>query len=101
MSNSLDPNQAERFIWPDLGLNCLQRSAADNKILCILGSWVIFACFFADHFFKTNFFQKNSFRNTTRMSNSLDPDQAQHFVEPDLGLNCLQKLLANNTSRQS
>ena len=24
------------------------------------------------------------------MSNSLDPDQAQHFVEPDLGTNCLQ-----------
>ena len=23
------------------------------------------------------------------MSNSLDPDQAQHFVGPDLGSNCL------------
>ena len=28
------------------------------------------------------------------MSNSLDPDQARHFVEPDLGPNCLQKLSA-------
>ena len=28
------------------------------------------------------------------MSNSLDPDQAQHFVEPDLGPNCLQGLSA-------
>ena len=26
------------------------------------------------------------------MSNSLDPDQAQHFVAPDLGPNCLQRL---------
>ena len=35
------------------------------------------------------------------MSNSLDPDQAQHFVKPDLGPNCLQKLSADNNSRQS
>ena len=26
------------------------------------------------------------------MSNSFDPDQAQHFVRPDLGTNCLQRL---------
>ena len=26
------------------------------------------------------------------MSNSLDPDQGQHFVGPDLGPNCLQSL---------
>ena len=32
-------------------------------------------------------------------SNSLDPDQAQHFVGPDLGTNCLQKLSADGTSR--
>ena len=30
-------------------------------------------------------FWKNSFRNTTRVSNSLDPDQARHLVGPDLG----------------
>ena len=27
---------------------------------------------------------KNSFRNTISISKSLDPDQAQHFVGPDL-----------------
>ena len=27
------------------------------------------------------------FFNTIRVSNSLDPDQARHFVGPDLGLN--------------
>ena len=32
------------------------------------------------------------FFNTIRVSNSLDPDQAQHFVRPDLGPNCLQGL---------
>ena len=36
---------------------------------------------------------KNSFRFTIRVSNSLDPD---HFVGPDLGSNCLQKLSADD-----
>ena len=33
------------------------------------------------------------------MSNSLDPDQAQHFVGSDLGPNCLQRLSADDKSR--
>ena len=28
MLNSLDPNQAQRFVGPDLGPNCLQRLSA-------------------------------------------------------------------------
>ena len=31
------------------------------------------------------------------MSNSLDPDQALHFVRPDLDPNCLQRLSADDT----
>ena len=31
------------------------------------------------------------------VSNSLDPDEAQHFVGPDLGPNCLQRLSADDT----
>ena len=42
-------------------------------------------------------FSNNSFRNTIRVSNSLDPDQARHFVGPDLGPNCLQRLSADDT----
>ena len=34
------------------------------------------------------------------MPNSLDPDQARHFVWPDLGPNCLQRLSADERSRQ-
>ena len=40
-------------------------------------------------------FSKNSFRNTIRVSNSLDRDQARHFVGPDLGPNCLQQIPAD------
>ena len=47
--------------------------------------------------FSKSTFTKNSFRNTVRVTNSLDPDQAGHFVGPDLGPNCLQKLSADGT----
>ena len=33
-------------------------------------------------------------------ANSLDPDQDQHSVGPDLGPNCFQRLSADDTSRQ-
>ena len=36
------------------------------------------------------------FFNTVRVSNSLDPDQAQHFAGPDVGQNCLQGLSADD-----
>ena len=68
----------------------------DQLTLCILGN---LHCLLLIFFFKTNFFSKNSFRNTTRVSNSFDSDQDRRFVGPDLGLNCLQKLLADDTSR--
>ena len=45
-------------------------------------------------------FLKKYFRSTTRLSNSLDQCQALHFVWPGLGPNCLQKLSADNRSRQ-
>ena len=34
------------------------------------------------------------------MSNSLESVQTRHFVGPDLGPNCLQRLSADDTSRQ-
>ena len=45
-------------------------------------------------FVKFNFFEKK--RNTIRVSNSLDPDQARHYVGPGLGTNCLQRLSADD-----
>ena len=38
----------------------------------------------------------DSLDSTIRVSNSLDLDQAQHFVGPDLGPNCLQRLSADD-----
>ena len=39
--------------------------------------------------------------NIIRVSYSLDPDQAQHFVGPDLGPNCLQWLSAVSRQQKS
>ena len=43
--------------------------------------------------------EKMGILNTTKVSNSLDPDQAQHFVGPDLDPNCLQRLAADDNGR--
>ena len=45
-------------------------------------------------------FSKNYFKNIVKVSNSWDPDQAQLNVGPDLDPNCLQKLSAEDTSKQ-
>ena len=46
-------------------------------------------------------FSKNSFKNTIRVSKSLDPGQDRHYVGPDLGPNCLQRLSTDDKSRRS
>ena len=44
-------------------------------------------------FFSESTFSKISFKNTIKVANSLDPDQAR----PDMGPNCLQRLSADDT----
>ena len=53
--------------------------------------------FSANFFFKI-VFSKNSFRNTIRVSNSLDFDLDRFSVSPDLGPSCLQRLSADDKS---
>ena len=50
--------------------------------------------------FSKSSFSKTSYRSTIKVSNSVDPDQARHFVGSDLGPNCLQRLSADGTCRQ-
>ena len=66
-------------------------------ILCMLANFSCICCCLLTFFFKSNFF-KNYFRNMIRVSSSLDPDQYRHSVGPDLGPNCLQRLLADDKS---
>ena len=55
----------------------------------------------ADFFSQISLLQKilSATVNTIRVSNSLDPDKAQHSVGPDLDPDCLQRLSADNKSR--
>ena len=64
----------------------------------LIAYWVIFHAFFRLLIFSV--ITKKIFKNTIRMSNSLGPDQARRFVGPDLGLNCLPRLSADNTCGQ-
>ena len=50
------------------------------------------ADFFQNQFFHKFF--KNTIKLSVSLSNCLDPDQDRHSVGPDLGLNCLQRLSA-------
>ena len=77
----LDPNDFAYDWWVDL-------------TRCMLGN---VACFIVCWFFSKLTFSKNSFRNTIRVSNSLDPNQARSWnVGPDTGPNCLQRLSADD-----
>ena len=50
--------------------------------------------------FSKSTFLKYTFRYTIKGSNSLDPDQANIFVGPDLGPYCLQMSSGDDASRQ-
>ena len=53
--------------------------------------------------FFQNSFSTDSFRNTVRVSITLDPDQGGQNIGPGLGPNCLQRfsISANNTDMQN
>ena len=56
----------------------------DFQILLLLFRHTLLLCHMLDFF------------NTIQVSNSLDPDQVQHFVGPDLGPTCLKGLSADD-----
>ena len=62
------------------------------------GTFLCF-CYCLLIFFSKLTFSKASLRKTTKVSNSLDPDQDQHSVGPDLGPNCFLRLSADYISR--
>ena len=68
-----------------------------NLTLCL---GILHAFLLSADFFSKSTFSKNSFRNTIRVSNTLDLEQARHFVGPDLDPNSLERLSADETSSQ-
>ena len=66
----------------------------------LFASWVILHAFLSSADFFQNQLLREILSQIPSVSNCLDPDQARHFVGPDLGPNCLQRLSADDTSRQ-
>ena len=67
-------------------------------IISMLGIFLHVLLSSADFFQRT--FSKHSFRNSIRMTNGLDPDQDRRSVGPDLGPNCLKRLLTDDKTRR-
>ena len=72
-----------------------------NNVLNSLPPGIFFPLFsMSVVFFRIKtFFKKIFFWDLIRVSNCLDPDQARHYVGPDLGPNCLQWLSADHLWR--
>ena len=104
-ASCLDPDQDQHFVSPDLEATHLTLWSVSETIFgrkkLIKKIGVIFHDFFLSSadFYQNLLFQRNSFRNTIRMANSLDPDQAQDSVGPDLGPYCLQRSAADSKIR--
>ena len=100
-------NTRWRTPWTQIRLLLLQKSDLDFYFFNYIGweraddscqEWwekgkpfaclVIFHAFVVCWHFLKFTFSKNSLRNTTRVSNSFDPDQDRRSVGPDLGPNC-------------
>ena len=65
----------------------------------MLGNILHAFCRLLIFFFQNHLFRKN-LSGIRSVSNSFHPDQLEHFVWPELGPNCLQKLSADGISRQ-
>ena len=81
----MDTDQDRHFVGPDLGPDCLQRLSADNtsRQEVTFSSWTEFVLS----------------EDTTAKSDNLGPRSGQNDG-PDLGPDCLQRLSADDTSRQ-
>ena len=74
-------------------VNHYENTGQEAFIYLKFASWVIFHAFLSSaNFFPKPPFSKKYFRNTFRVSNSLNPGQARHSVHPDPGPNCLKRL---------
>ena len=63
---------------------------------------VLFAFLLSASFFpKINAFKEFFNKYNIRVSKSLNPNQVKHFISPDLGPNCLQRLSADESNQHT
>ena len=66
---------------------------------CLLTFFILHAFLSSDGLFQNYLFQEKIPSGIPSASNSLEPDQARHFVGPDMGPDCLQRLSADDKVR--
>ena len=72
-----------------------------SNLYYIFAYWVFFYALLSSvDFFSKSTFSKKFFLENHQRSNGLDPDKTQHVHGPDLDRNILQRLSADDTSRQ-
>ena len=88
------------MLWPKLIENkdWLHDGSSPVLTLCMLGNFSCFCCHLL--ILSKLTYCRNSFRNTIRGSNDLDPDLDLHSVGPALGPNSLQRFSADDSSRR-
>ena len=77
-----------------------KRVNADGMIIICREALTAKAPCLPSNFFHAFFSSADFFQNTTRVSKSFDADQTLCSIGHDLGPNCLQRLSADDTSRQ-
>ena len=90
-------NHNERFLHMTAILKRESEITSQSGIVltpCMLGYFFIIICCLL--IYLKLHFSKSFFKNSHRVSNSLDQDQAQPYVGPDLGPDCLQRSSAND-----
>ena len=86
--------------WPKVHSRGVKKYIFAKKCIWI-SNWIFQYCFhytFTVYCCAIFYFLDTEFFSTIRVSNRLDPDQTRHFIGPDLGPNCLQRLSADNKS---
>ena len=91
VSNSHEPDKALTEYRPDLGPNCLQR-VSGSKLFAKGYQQMTMSCKCLTK--SLNISVQLQLVITYNVSNSLDPDKALTEYRPDLGPNCLQRVIS-------
>ena len=101
MINRIIPSWSIKMKFTTLAKTCFINLMSNDhyKLLkvnkCVLGCgqgyFTFFACWLILRVFLLSADLKKKKSGIPSVSNSLEPDQAQHYVRPDLGQNCFQR----------
>ena len=90
-----------QFSNTNLSFDITVRRLVNYECFFFFFFFFFFALLLQSFFFQNHLIRKKILPEIPFVSNSLDPDQAPPNVGTELGPSCLQRLSADNTSRQN